>query len=199
MNALIVIAAVVILGVAAMIVEMLRTPAGIEREHRTEKRKIFSSTKTLVDATPDEVIRLLQSDWSWWKRARAEKMTELGDGRKEFIFHPVRILNLIETPPAFSVRFDSTETLPDAGKRIHATLKGDFDGHAEYTARPGPAGTIVELAWSGVEGRNLFSFPPATLTAWIHCWRERLGAQGLRDRLNSGRSGTQPNSRLAQR
>lgn len=190
MNALVVVAVVVTVVVAAMVVEMLRTPAGIERQHRTEKRKIFSSTRTVIDATPDEVMRLLQSDWSWWKRARAEKMTDLGDGRKEFSFHPVRFLNLIETPPAFSVRFDSTETLPDAGKRIKATLKGDFEGHAEYTARPGPAGTIVELGWNGVEGRNLFRLPPAALTAWVHCWRERLGVQGLRDRLNSGWSRT---------
>ena len=190
MNPLIVVVAVVILVMAVMFFEMLRIPAGIEREHHIEQSKIFSKTRTVTDASPDEVIRLLQTDWSWWKKARAEKMKDLGDGRKEFLFHPVRYFNLIEVPPVFLVRFERIETLPDAGVRIHATLTGDFDGRAEYTARPGTGGTIVELAWCGAEVRSILRFAPIALVTAIHCWRERLGVEGLRDRLKSGRSGT---------
>ena len=188
MNLLIIVVAVFIVVMAVMFFEMLRTPEGIEREHRIEQHKIFSSTRTVTAATPDEVIRLLQTDWSWWKRARAETMKDLGEGRKEFYFHPIRYFGLIEVPPVFLVRFERIESLADGGKRIHATLTGDFDGRAEYSARPGPAGTIVELAWCGAEVRSVLRFAPITLVTWIHCWRERLGAQGLRDRLESTRS-----------
>lgn len=184
MSPLIIVVAVFILVMAVTVFEMLRTPAGIEREHRVERGKIHSSTRTVTDATPDEVIRLLQTDWSWWKRARAERMTDLGDGRKEFYFHPIRFFNLIEVRPVFLVRFEETETLPDGGKRIRASLAGDFDGRAEYSARTGSGGTLIELAWRGAEVRNMFRFPPIAFVALIHCWRERLGVQGLRDRLN---------------
>ncbi len=188
MNALIIVAAVVILVMAVMFFEMMRTPAGIEREHHIEQRKIFSRTRIVTKAPVDEVIRLLQTDWSWWRRARAEKMKDLGDGRKEFVFHPMRYLGLIEVPTAFLVRFERTEKLPDGGVRIEATLTGDFDGRAEYLARPGKDGTIVELAWCGAEVRNIFRFAPIAMVASIHCWRERLGIEGLRDRLKSVRS-----------
>lgn len=196
MNALIVVVAVVILLMAVMLIEMLRTPAGIEREHHTEQRKIFSRTRTVTTASPEEVIRLLQTDWSWWKKARAEKMKDLGDGRKEFLFHPVRYFNVIEVPPVFAVRFERTEPLPGGGARICATLTGDFVGPAEYSARPGTGGTVVELAWCGAEVRSVLRFAPMALVAAIHCWRERLGLQGLRDRLESHRnSGTSGGSR----
>lgn len=180
--------AVFVLVMGVMLFEMLRAPAGMEREHRIEQRRIFSSTRTVTAATPDEVIRLLQTDWSWWKRARAENMKELGDGRKEFLFHPVRYFGLIEVPPVFLVRFERMESLADGGKRIHASLSGDFVGPAEYSARPGPAGTVVELGLRGVEVRSVLRFVPIALVTSIHCWRERLGAQGLRDRLGSMRN-----------
>ena len=189
MNVLIIVVAVVILVMAVMFFEMLRIPAGIEREHHIERRKIFSRTRTVTDASLDEAIRLLQTDWSWWKRARADRMKDLGEGRKEFLFHPMRFLNLIEDPTSFLVRFERTEMLPDAGVCIHATLTGDFEGRSEYTARPGTGGTIVELAWCGVEVRNIYRIAPTALVASIHCWRERLGVEGLRDRLKSRRSG----------
>jgi hypothetical protein len=189
MNALIIVVAVVILVMVVMLIEMLRVPAGIEREHHIKQRKIFSRTKTVTDTSIDEAVRLLQTDWSWWKKARAEKMKDLGGGRKEFLFHPVRYFNLIEVPPAFLVRFERTERLPDAGVRIHATLSGDFDGRAEYTVRPASGGTMVELAWCGAEVRSALRLAPITLVAAIHCWRERLGVQGLRERLKSRRSG----------
>jgi len=190
MNALIAVVAVVILVMAVMLIQMLRVPAGIEREHHIEQGKIFSRTRIVTAASPDEVIRLLQTDWSWWRKARAEKMKDLGGGRKEFLFHPVRYFNLIEVPPVFLVRFERIETLPDSGVRIHASLIGDFDGRAEYSARPGNGGTIVELAWCGAEVRSILRFAPIALVSAIHCWRERLGAEGLRDRLKSQRSGT---------
>ena len=188
MSLLIIIVAIFILLMAVMFFEMLRTPPGIEREHHIDGRKIFSTTRTVTAASPEAVIQLLQTDWSWWRRARAESMKDLGDGRKEFMFHPVRYFGLIEVPPAFLVRFERTETLADGGRRIHATLIGDFDGRAEYAARPGPAGTTVELAWRGAEVRSVLRFAPIALVAAIHCWRERLGVEGLRDRLQSAHS-----------
>jgi len=189
MNPLIFVVAVVIAATGVVLFQMLRTPAGIEREHHVENRRIFSRTSAVVDAPPDEVIRLLQTDWSWWGSARAESMTDLGDGRKQFVFHPIRFLNFIEVPPAFVVRFERTETLAGGGTRIHATLTGDFDGRSEYTVRPGPGGTIVELAWCGAEVRSVLRHAPIALVTAIHCWRERLGVQGLRRRLaTAGRS-----------
>ncbi len=188
MNALIIVVAVVILVMAVMFFEVLRLPAGIEREQHIEQRKIFSRTRTVTDASPEEASRLMQSDWSWWKRARAEKMKDLGDGRKEFFFHPMRFLNLIEDPTHFLVRFERIEKLPDGGVCIHGTLTGHFDGRTEYTARPGSGGTIIELAWCGGEVRNLYRFAPTAMVAAIHCWRERLGVQGLRERLKSIRN-----------
>ena len=189
MNALIVVVVVLVVAMGVMLFQMLRTPAGIEREHRIENRRIFSKTSAVVDVPPDEVIRLLENDWSWWRSARAEKMTDLGGGRKQFVFHPIRFFNLFEGPPAFVVRFERTETLAGGGTRIHATLTGDFDGRSEYTVRPGPGGTIVELAWCGAEVRSVLRHAPIALVTAIHCWRERLGVQGLRRRLaTAGRS-----------
>jgi hypothetical protein len=182
----IVVALILVMGV--MLVEMLRTPAGIERKHSIEQGRIFSRTRTLTEASPDEVVRLLQTDWSWWKKARAEEMRDLGGGRREFVFHPMRFLNLIEMPTSFLVRFERIESLDDGGKRIQATLLGDFDGRAEYTARPESRGTVVELAWCGVEVRSVLRHMPIALVAATHCWRERLGVEGLRDRLASRRS-----------
>jgi hypothetical protein len=189
MSSLMIVVALLILGAGIALYEMLRTPAGIEREHRIEQGRIFSKTRTVTDASPDQVLRLLQTDWSWWRRARAESMKDLGDGRKEFIFHPVRYFNLLEMPPAFLVRFDRIERLADGGRRIEATLSGDFDGPAEYSARPGPGGTVVELAWCGAEVRSVLRFAPIRLVSAIHCWRERLGIEGLRDRLKSTQAG----------
>lgn len=182
---LIVVVAILVAGMGVMLFQMLHLPAGIEREHRIEKGRIFSKTSAVIDVPRDEAIRLLQNDWSWWGKARAAKMTDLGDGRKEFVFHPIRFFNLIEVPPAFVVRLERPETLADGGKRIQATLRGDFDGRAEYTARPGPDGTIVELAWCGAEVRSVLRHAPIGLVTAIHCWRERLGMQGLRERLQS--------------
>lgn len=183
MDPLIIVGAVFIIVVALAFLEIYRTPAGIERDHRIERGRIFSSTRATTKATPEEVIRLLQTDWSWWRRARVEPMKDLGEGRKEFRFHPVRLLGLIETPPVILVHFDRVETLPDGGRRICASLSGDFDGRAEYSARPGPGATIVEMAWHDVERRNMFRFQPAWLVEAVHGWRERVGIQGLRDRL----------------
>jgi hypothetical protein len=185
MNPLLMVVAVFMLVMGVMLFEMQRTPAGIEREHRIEQGRIFSRTRAVTRASPDEFLRLLQTDWSWWRRARAETMRDLGEGRREFFFHPIRFLNLIEAPTKFLVRFDRIETLADGGRRIDATLIGDFNGPAEYTARPGSGGTIVELAWCGAEVRGVLTFAPITLVAAIHCWRERLGMEGLRDRLTS--------------
>jgi len=86
MNLLIIVVAVFIVVMAVMFFRNAPHARGIEREHRIEQHKIFSSTRTVTAATPDEVIRLLQTDWSWWKRARAETMKDLGEGRKEFYF-----------------------------------------------------------------------------------------------------------------
>lgn len=187
-----IVAAVLILVLGFMLFEMTRTPMGIEREHRVEQHRIFSTTRTTVDASPEEAVRLLEGDWSWWKRGHAEPATDLGNGRKEFRFHPVRFFDLIEVPPAFVVRFDTIERTPDGGTRIGATLHGDFDGRAEYSVRPESGRTVVELTWRGAEPRNMFRFPPIAFVALVHCWRERLGMQGLRDRLQSRRSTTEP-------
>ncbi len=185
MSTLIIVIAVFILVMCIMVFEVLRTPAGIEREHHLEGRKIFSRTRTVTNAPLGEVIRLLQNDWSWWNKAHAGPMKDLGAGRKEFIFHPMRFFNLIQDSTSMTVRFERIETLPDSGIRIQASLTGDFEGKAEYIARPGPAGTVVELAWCGAEVRNIFRFAPTEMVAAIHCWRERLGMQGLRARLES--------------
>ena len=188
MTPLLVVFAGFVLAMGVLLFEMLRSPAGMQREHRIERRRIFSSTRTVVAATPDEVIRLLQTDWSWWKRARAENMKDLGDGRQEFLFHPVRYFGLIEVPPVFLVRFERVESLADGGRRIHASLSGDFVGRAEYSARPGPAGTVVELCLRGVEVRSVLRFVRIALITSMHCWRERIGVQGLRGRLGSMRN-----------
>jgi hypothetical protein len=185
MYLLLIVVAILIIAMTSMLFEMRRTPPGIERMHHVEQHRIFSRTSTVTDATPAEAIRLLRTDWSWWTRARAETMTDLGDGRTEFVFHPVRFLDLIEVPPSFVVRMEPTETLPDGGLRIPATLAGDFAGRAEYTARPGPGGTVVELAWCGAEVRSVLRNAPIALVAAVHCWRERIGVQGLRARLAS--------------
>ena len=179
--------AVAVLGltIGGVFFDMLRTPAGIERETRIDKRKIYTRTRAVTQATPDEFVDLLQTDWSWWKKSRAERMKDLGDGRKEFLFHPMRFFNFLEIPPAIVVRLERIEKLEDGGRRIHARLLGDFAGPAEYTAWPGPHGTIVELAWGGAEGRKFFRFAPAFLEAALHGWRERLGVEGLRDRLDA--------------
>jgi hypothetical protein len=150
--------------------------------------RIYSKTRTLVDASPDEVVRLLQTDWSWWKKSRAEPMNDLGNGLKEFVFHPMRFFNIIEAPTAFRIRFERIETLADGGKCIHASITGDFEGPAEYTARPSTGGTMVELAWCGAEVRGVLKSMPVALIAAVHCWRERIGAQGLRDRFRSRNS-----------
>ncbi len=186
MNVVLIVAAVLVLGMAVMFVEMARLPAGITREHRVEQRRIFSKTSAVVHASPEDALHLLQTHWSWWKRARAGEMTDAGDGRTQFLFHPVCFFGLLGGPPAFVVRFDRTENLAGGGARIHATLTGDFDGRAEYTVRPGPGGTTVELAWCGAEVRSVLRFAPIALVAAVHCWRERIGVQGLRDRLESG-------------
>ena len=162
---------------------ILRVGRGIEQEHRIERGKIYSRTWSLTDASIDEAVRLLQTDWSWWKNARAEKTRDLGDGRKEFMFHPVRFFNIIEGPPAFLVRFERTEDLADGGRRIHATLVGDFCGTAQYSARPGVGGTLIEMGWCGAEVRGVLRCLPVTVLAAIHCWREWLGIKGLRARL----------------
>ncbi len=185
MSVLIIVVAAVTLVFAVMLIEMLRVPAGIEREHSIEQGKIFSRTRTVTKASVDEVVRLLQTDWSWWRKARAEKMKDLGGGRKEFFFHPVRYLDFIEVPPVFLVRFERIEKLPDGGVRIHASLTGDFEGRTEYIVRPTSGGTAVELAWCGAEVKNVFRFAPISMVAAMHCWRERIGIQGLRDRLKS--------------
>ncbi len=189
MNALIIIVVVIILVMIGMLFEMKRTPPGIEREHSIEHNKIFSKTRIVTSASTDDAIRALQSDWSWWKKARVEKAKDLGDGLKEFVFHPMRFLNFIEAPTGFLIRFERIEALSDGGKRIHAKLSGDFDGPAEYTARPSKGGTVVELAWSGAEVRSVLRFMPIALVAAMHCWRERLGVEGLRDRLKSTQGG----------
>ncbi len=183
MNLAAIIVGIVVLVVGITWFEMLRTPAGIEREHRIEQRKIVSRTRTMTNASPDEFVRLLLTDWSWWKRARAEQMKDTENGLKEFVFHPIRFFDLIELPTTFLVRFEGIENLSDGGKRIHATLTGDFDGRAEYTARPGPDGTVAELAWTGAEVQSVLKYLPIAVMAAIHGWRERLGAQGLRERL----------------
>ncbi len=185
MTTLLIIIALLVVVMGVMMFQMSYTPAGIEREHHVEDRRIFSRTSAVVDVPPEEVVRLLQADWSWWKKAHAEPMKDLGGGLKEFVFHPVRYFDLIQVPPAFLVRFERIETLPGGGTRIHATLTGDFDGRAEYSARPGPGGTVVELAWSGVEVRSVLKNAPIALVTAIHCWRERIGMQGLRRRLQS--------------
>ena len=195
MNLLLIVVAVVVVVMGAMLFQMLRTPAGIEREHHIEQRRIFSKTSTVVAAPVADVVRLLENDWSWWKKAHAGEMTDLGDGRKEFIFHPIRFLDVFQGPPAFRIRFERTETLADGGRRIHATLTGDFDGRAEYTVRPGPGGTVVELAWCGAEVRSALKYAPIALVAAVHCWRERLGVQGLRERLASSRFKTESSAR----
>ncbi len=185
MNTLIFVVALVVLAMGVMLVQMLRTPAGIAMEHHIEQGRIFSRTSTVVDTSLADAARLLQSDWSWWQKAHAGDRTDLGGGRTEFTFHPIRFFDLIEVPPRLTVRFDRTETLADGGTRIHATLTGDFDGRAEYTARPAPGGTLVELAWCGAEVRGALKNAPIGLVAAVHCWRERLGVQGLRARLQS--------------
>lgn len=185
MSLLTVAAAAVVVVMAGMLFEMLRTPPGIAREIRVEHGKIFTSHRTVTAATPEEAAHLLESDWSWWRKARAEPMKDFGDGRREFVFHPLRFLGVVEGPTAFRVRLEPTESLPDGGRRIRATLAGDFDGPAEYTARPGPGGTILELAWRGAEARSVLRFAPVALVAAVHAWRERLGVEGLRDRLGS--------------
>ncbi len=177
---------VFLLLMGVLLFEMLRTPAGVERESRIEQHRIFSKTRTVAKASLEEAVRALQSDWSWWSKARAGKMKDLGNGLKEFVFQPISFFNFITMPTAMLVRFERVESLPDGGKRIHATLTGDFDGRAEYTARPGPGGTAVELAWCGTEVRGALRFMPVALVAAVHCWRERLGVEGLRDRLQSG-------------
>ena len=88
-------------------------------------------------------------------------------------------------PTTLLVRLEPVETLADGGKRIHATLTGDFDGPAEYTARPAANDTVIEFAFCGVEVRGSLSLMPFRLVAAIHFWRERLGVEGLRDRLKA--------------
>jgi len=183
----IVVVAVAVVVLVGMAFEMWRVPDGIQRERHVEGLRISSRTRSVTSASPDEALRLLQTDWSWWHRARAEPMKELDAGRKEFWFHPNRFLNVIEAPPAILVRFDRVERLAGGGACIHATLTGDFDGRAEYTARPGGDGTIIELAWVRAEVRSVLRFMPVALVAAIHCWRERIGVQGLRRRLETGR------------
>ena len=95
MHPLIIVAAVVVLLASIIFFEMLRVPAGIERECRIEAHKIFSRTRTVTGGSLEEVVRLLETDWSWWKKARAASMQDLGDGRKEFLFHPIRFFDLI--------------------------------------------------------------------------------------------------------
>jgi hypothetical protein len=187
MVATIVIAVVVVLVLGGMAFEMWRTPAGIERERLIEGRQISSRTRTVTSASTEEALRLMQADWSWWHQARAEPMKDLGDGRKQFCFHPIRLLNVFEGPPAILIQFERVERLTDGGTCIHATLSGDFVGRAEYSARPGPNGTIIELAWVRAEARNVLRLLPVFCLAAIHCWRERIGIEGLRRRLETGR------------
>jgi hypothetical protein len=175
--------AVFIVGMGVLLFEVLRLPSGIEREHSVRQHKIFSRTRTITHSGSDEVLRLLQTDWSWWKGARAEEIKDLGEGRKEFLFHPLRFFDLFELPAKFLVRLQRIETLADGGKRIHAALTGDFEGPAEYTARPSGSGTIIELAWCGTEVKGVLRFMPLAAVAAVHNWRERLGVEGLRDRL----------------
>lgn len=85
--------------------------------------------------------------------------------RRICYFHPIRFLNIIEVPPAFLVRFERLERLAGGGACIHATLTRDFDGRAEYIARPGGAGTIIELAWVSAEVRSVLRFMPIALVA----------------------------------
>ncbi len=188
MSSLLIVVAVLILGMGVMAFQMLWTPAGITREHDVKGGRISSRTRTVTDAPLEDATRLLATDWSWWQKARAEAMTDLGNGRKEFVFHPIRFFGVIETPPRLTVRFERTEALADGGTRIHATLTGDFDGRAEYTARPAPGGTLVELAWCDAEVRSVLKNAPIALVAAVHCWRERLGVQGLRRRLETAKA-----------
>jgi len=187
MLATIIVVVVALLVLGGMAFEMWRTPAGIVRERLVEGRRISSRTSTVTSASPDEALRVMQGEWSWWHRARAEPMQVLDGGRKELRFHPIRFFNVLECPPAFLVRFERVEHLAGGGACIHATLTGDFDGGAEYTARPGSAGTIIELAWVRAEVRSILRFMPTAWIAAIHCWRERIGVQGLRRRLETGR------------
>jgi hypothetical protein len=191
-----IVAAAFVAATGVLLFEVLHTPAGVERETQTRQNKIYSRTRAITHAKPAEVIRLLQTDWSWWKKARAEQMKDLGDGRKEFVFHPSRFFNILELPTTILMRLEPVDTLADGGKRIRATVTGDFDGTAEYTARPGADGTVIELAWCGVEVRGSLSLMPIQMVAAVHCWRERLGIEGLRDRLESIRRDTGRDPRL---
>ncbi len=184
MNLLVIVVIVLVVVMGLMFFSMVRTPDGVEREHQIrEGDRIFSRTRTVTSASPDEVVSLLMTDWSWWNKGRAEPMKDLGNGQKEFVFHPIYFLNVIPSPPAFIVKLVGVEDLPDGGKRIRATLSGDFEGPAEYSARPGKGGTVVELAWCGAQVRSILRFAPIRLVCAIHCWRERIGLEGLRKRL----------------
>ncbi len=177
--------ALVLISLGALTFEALRTPAGIERERYVKDGRIFTRTRTQTRATPEEFIRLLQTDWSWWRRARAEPMRDLGNGRRAFVFHPLGFA-LLEFPTSLQIRLDGVEALPDGGRRIPATLTGDFEGRAEYTAWPAEGGSIVELAWCDVAVKGIWRYNPAFMVGAGHHWRERLGIEGLRDRLNAG-------------
>ena len=141
----------------ALLFEVLHTPAGVERETQIRQRRIYSRTRTATHARPDEVIRLLQTDWSWWKKARAEEMKDLGDGRRELLLHPNRFFNVLELPTTLRLRLEPVETLAD-----------------------------------GVEVRGSLSLMPLQMVAAVHSWRERLGVEGLRDRLKAIRPETAP-------
>ena len=90
------------------------------------------------------------------------------------------------------LRLEPVETLADGGKRIRAILTGDFDGTAEFMARPAANGTVIEFAFCGVEVRGSLSLMPLQMVAAVHSWRERLGVEGLRDRLKAIRPETAP-------
>ncbi len=189
MNIWMAVFAVFILVMGVMGFEMMRVPAGLKRESYIKDGRIYSRTSSVARAPVSEAVHLLQNDWSWWKKAHAGPMKDLGNGRKEFYFHPIRFLDLFQVQPCFLVRFERTESLPDGGVCIHASISGDFEGPAEYIARPVQDGTAVELAWCGAKVNSPLRFAPRFLTAAVHCWRERIGVQGLRDRLQAGRSG----------
>ncbi len=176
--------AVVVIALGGLTYEALRTPAGIERERYVKDGRIFTRTRTRTRATPDDVVRLLQTDWSWWRRARAEPMQDLGNGEKAFTFHPLGF-RLFEFPTSLQIKLERVEARPDGSRRIPARLTGDFDGRAEYTAWPTDGGSIVELAWSDVAVKGIWRFNPVWMVGAVHHWRERLGIEGLRDRLNA--------------
>jgi hypothetical protein len=186
MSVLAIVAVALAFSLCVLGYEMLRVPTGIERLSHIAGGRIYSRTSAVVNADQEKIIRFMHHDWSWWKKSRAEAAKDLGDGRKEFYFYPVCFLNILKVPPKFLVKLEKPQVTADGGQRIAAIItEGDFEGKAEYSARNTPRGTVVEMAWCGVEPRGALSYAPRGLVAAVHCWRERIGMQGLLKQLGA--------------